>query len=120
MYTTVISLKLDEAAYATDSSNAYEAAESAAVQTGNYPVQYPAPYGVVGCGFGALNQYVVSQIDTVAHDLNIDYDLTNQLELTITLYFPQKARESAFKQAFSDRLIDVYRWIKNAGEVFSA
>lgn len=120
MYTTVIILKLNEEAYASDSGAAYEAAEILAVQTGQYPVVYPSPFDAVGCGFGSLNSHVVSQIGRVAGNLNIDFDLTNQVEIILTLYLQSKTSESSFIQALSANLADVSSWIKNGSEVLSA
>lgn len=108
---TVI-IRLNEELYAADSGAAYARAEEGAAQTNNYPVVYPEPFNIVGCGYGSLNAFVLKQCSEVGSELGIEVDVCNQIEIILELYDPKGDGSNRFVDALNARLAHLHTWIK--------
>lgn len=62
MHRTILVIKLAEESYANASSIEFDKAEQHANETKCYPATYPAPFGEIGCGYGALSDYVKNRL----------------------------------------------------------
>lgn len=120
MHRTIITLQLAEETYADDSGMAFELAEAGARETDRYPVEYPAPYSEIGCGYGRLSAHVNKQASDLASEFGIDMDTCHQTEMLLMLYFQNEHQETEYKRQLAAKLQPVEKWIINANEVFNA
>lgn len=119
MHRTILVIKLAEESYANASSIEFDKAEQHANETQCYQATYPAPFGEIGCGYGALSDHVKKQVDSIASELAMEVDVCHQVELMLMIYSNSESELSTFKTRLAESLIPLRSWILNPDEVLN-
>lgn len=110
MNSNLVMIGVRENIYAAAASSAFEQAESNAE---SYPVLYPEPFNSIGCGWGCAGNYVTKLAQTLANEMNLDWECCLQTDLfIIRLWCGNEKLYAIFERRLQERLSLVRPWIE--------